>query len=227
MAIRVLLADDQAMVRAGFAMILDAQPDIEVIGEADDGERAIAEAARLAPDLIVMDIQMPKLDGVSATRAVISQGQDPPRVLVVTTFDIDEYVYEALRAGASGFLLKNAPPEELVRAVRVLAAGESLLAPQVTRRLIEAFCQQPITPPARPTALQELTPRELEVLGLVARGFSNAEIAQRLVVSRGTVKTHVQRILMKLGLRDRIQAVVLAYETGLVTPGRADEANPT
>ena len=227
MAIRVLIADDQAMVRAGFAMILDAQDDIEVVGEADDGERAIAEAGRLAPDVIVMDIQMPKLDGVSATRAVIARGQDAPRVLVVTTFDIDDYVYEALRAGASGFLLKNAPPEELVRAVRVVAAGDCLLAPQVTRRLIEAFCQQPTKPPSPPAEIQELTPREREVLELVARGLSNDEIAQRLIVSRGTVKTHIERILMKLGLRDRIQAVVLAYETGLVTPGLADHQRPT
>jgi DNA-binding NarL/FixJ family response regulator len=226
MAIRVLLVDDAAMVRAGFAMILDAQPDIEVVGEADDGERAISEAARVAPDVIVMDIQMPTLDGVSATRAALAQGRDGMRVLVVTTFDIDEYVYEALRAGASGFLLKNAPPEELVRAVRVVAAGDSLLAPQITRRLIEAFCHQPTTPPEPPASLQELTPREREVLGSVARGLSNAEIAERLSVSRGTVKTHVERILMKLGLRDRIQAVVFAYETGLITPGRANHQHP-
>jgi DNA-binding NarL/FixJ family response regulator len=175
----------------------------------------------------VMDIQMPKLDGVSATRAALAQGRDGMRVLVVTTFDIDEYVYEALRAGASGFLLKNAPPEELVRAVRVVAAGDSLLAPQVTTRLIEAFCRQPTTPPAPPTSLQELTPREREVLGFVARGLSNAEIAERLIVSRATVKTHVERILMKLDLRDRIQAVVFAYETGLITPGHADHQDPT
>jgi DNA-binding NarL/FixJ family response regulator len=224
MAIRVLLVDDQEMVRAGFAMILDAQPDIEVVGAADDGERAIAEASRLTPDVIVMDIRMPKLDGISATRTVVAQAGHGPRVLVVTTFDIDEYVYEALRAGASGFLLKNAPPEELVRAVRVVAAGESLLAPQVTTRLIEAFCRQPATPPAPPAAIDELTPREQEVLALLARGLSNAEIAERLIVSRGTVKTHVERVLMKLDLRDRIQAVVLAYETGLITPGQADHA---
>jgi DNA-binding NarL/FixJ family response regulator len=227
MAIRVLLADDQDMVRAGFAMILNAQQDIEVVGEADDGERAIAEALRLAPDVIVMDIQMPKLDGISATRTVLARATRAPRVLVVTTFDIDEYIYEALRAGASGFLLKNAPPEELVRAVRVIAAGDALLSPRVTTRLIEAFCRQPATPPMPPAALDELTPRERDVLALLARGHSNVEIAERLVVSRGTVKTHVERILMKLGLRDRIQAVVLAYETGLVTPGKTDHPDPT
>jgi DNA-binding NarL/FixJ family response regulator len=227
MAIRVLLADDQAMVRAGFAMILGAQDDIDIVGEADDGERAIAEAARLAPDLIVMDIQMPKLDGVAATRAVLARGREGPRVLVVTTFDIDEYVYDALRAGASGFLLKNAPPEELVKAVRVVAAGDSLLSPKVTARLIAAFCQQPATGPAPPAALNELTPREREVLELLARGLSNDEIAERLVVTRGTIKTHVERVLMKLDLRDRIQAVVLAYETGLVTPGHADHPSPS
>jgi DNA-binding NarL/FixJ family response regulator len=226
MAIRVLVADDQDMVRAGFAMILDAQDDIEVVGEAEDGKRAIAEAARLCPDVLVMDIQMPTLDGIAATRAVLAQAPPSPRVLVVTTFDIDEYVYEALRAGASGFLLKNAPPEDLVRAVRVIAAGDSLLSPRVTTRLIEAFARQPPAPPAPPASLNELTPREHEVLALVARGLSNAEIADRLVVSRGTVKTHVERILMKLTLRDRIQAVILAYETGIVTPGQADHPNP-
>jgi DNA-binding NarL/FixJ family response regulator len=227
MAIRVLVADDQDMVRAGFAMILDAQDDIEVVGEAEDGKGAIAEAARLCPDVLVMDIQMPTLDGIAATRAVLAQAPPGPRVLVVTTFDIDEYVYEALRAGASGFLLKNAPPEDLVRAVRVIAAGDSLLSPRVTTRLIEAFARQPPAPPAPPAPLNELTPREHEVLALVARGLSNAEIADRLVVSRGTVKTHVERILMKLTLRDRIQAVILAYETGIVTPGQADHPNPT
>jgi DNA-binding NarL/FixJ family response regulator len=212
MAIRVLLADDQAMVRAGFAMILNAQSDIDVVGEAEDGESAIAEAARLAPDVIVMDIQMPKLDGVSATRAVLARGDGPTRVLVVTTFDIDEYVYEALRAGASGFLLKNAPPEELVHAVRVVAAGDSLLSPQVTTRLIEAFCKQPAIPSAPPPVLAEL----------IAQGLFNSEIAERLVVSHGTVRTHVARILMKLDLRDRVQAVVLAYETGIVRRGHTD-----
>lgn len=227
MSIRVLIADDEAMVRTGFAMILDAQQDIEVVGEADDGERAVAEAARLQPDVIVMDIRMPKLDGVSATRAVLDRAQDRPRVLVVTTFDIDQYVFDALRAGASGFLLKNAPPEELVRAVRVIASGDSLLAPAITRRVIEAFCFQPAGPAAPPRQLEELTAREREVLELVARGLSNSEIAEQLVVSRGTVKTHVARILMKLELRDRIQAVVLAYETGLVTPGHGDTTRAT
>jgi DNA-binding NarL/FixJ family response regulator len=222
MTIRVLLADDQAMVRAGFAMILGAQGDIDIVGQVEDGERAVAEAARLVPDVIVMDIQMPKLDGVAATRAVLARGRESPRVLVVTTFDIDEYIYQALRAGASGFLLKNAPPEELIRAVRVVAAGDALLAPRVTARLIEAYCQQPATRPMPPAALDELTPREREVLELLARGLSNDEIAERLVVTRGTIKTHVERVLMKLDLRDRIQAVVLAYETGLVTPGRHD-----
>jgi DNA-binding NarL/FixJ family response regulator len=215
------------MVRAGFAMILDAQPDIEVVGEVGDGEQAIAESARLAPDIIVMDIQMPKLDGVSAMRSILARGPDAPRVLVVTTFDVDAYVYDALRAGASGFLLKNAPPEELVSAVRVIAAGDSLLAPQVTTRVIEAFCQQPPTAPTPPPELEELTPREREVLELVARGLNNTEIAQRLVVSHGTVKTHVARILMKLGLRDRVQAVVLAYENALITPQQpADPPEP-
>jgi DNA-binding NarL/FixJ family response regulator len=227
MAIRVLLVDDQDMVRAGFAMILDAQHDIEVVGEAGDGELAIKEASRLAPDVIVMDIQMPKLDGIEATRQVLARVPDAPRVLVVTTFDVDQYVYEALRAGASGFLLKNSPPEELIRAVRVVAAGDALLSPRVTTRLIEAFCRQPATPPMPPAALDELTPRERDVLALLARGLSNVEIAERLVVSHGTVKTHVERILMKLNLRDRIQAVVLAYEAGLVTPGQADREGPT
>jgi DNA-binding NarL/FixJ family response regulator len=220
MAIRVLLADDQEMVRAGFAMILDAQRDIEIVGQAEDGERAITEAARLRPDVIVMDIQMPKVDGISATRAVLDAERDAPRVLVVTTFDADEYVYDALRAGASGFLLKNAPPEELVRAVRVVAEGDSLLSPEVTTRLLEAFCKQPATPLAPPPALEELTAREREVLELVARGLSNSEIADLLVVSHGTVKTHVARILMKLDLRDRVQAVVFAYETGILVPGQ-------
>ncbi len=224
MAIRVLLADDEAMVRSGFAMILDAQPDIDVVGEADDGKRAVAETARLGPDVVVMDIQMPRLDGISAT-AAIAGGANPARVLVVTTFDIEDYVYEALRAGASGFLLKNSPPEELVRAVRVVAAGESLLAPRVTTRLIEAFCQQ-ASRRAPPQTLKQLTAREYEVLTFVAQGLSNSEIAERLVVGLGTVRTHVAHILMKLHLRDRVQAVVLAYESGIVAPGQTGERQP-
>jgi DNA-binding NarL/FixJ family response regulator len=219
MPIRVLLADDEAMVRGGFRMILESEEGIEVVGEADDGERAVRETVRLRPDVVVMDIQMPDKDGVAATREIFGRVADPPRVLIVTTFDIDEYVYEALRAGASGFLLKNSPPEELARAIRVLSAGESLLSPSVTRRLIEDIASRTRAPSAPPPAIAELTDREREVLSLVARGLSNAEIAERIVVSIGTVKTHVARLLMKLGLRDRVQAVVLAYESGLITPG--------
>jgi DNA-binding NarL/FixJ family response regulator len=189
------------------------------VGEADDGERAVRESERLRPDVVVMDIQMPGKDGVAATREIVGRLSDPPRVLVVTTFDIDEYVYEALRAGASGFLLKNSPPEELARAVRVVSTGESLLSPSVTRRLIEDVVSRSRAPSAPPPAIAELTDREREVLVLVARGLSNAEIAERIVVSIGTVKTHVARLLMKLGLRDRVQVVVLAYESGLVRPG--------
>jgi DNA-binding NarL/FixJ family response regulator len=219
MAVRVLIADDEAMVRGGFRMILESEDGIEVVGEADDGERAIRESERLRPDVVVMDIQMPGKDGVAATREIVGRLSDPPRVLVVTTFDIDEYVYEALRAGASGFLLKNSPPEELVRAVRVVSTGESLLSPTVTRRLIEDIVTRARAPSTPPPALAELTEREHEVLILVARGLSNAEIADRIFVSIGTVKTHVARMLMKLGLRDRVQVVVLAYESGLVRPG--------
>jgi DNA-binding NarL/FixJ family response regulator len=221
MSVRVLLADDQALVRSGFAMILGAQPDIEIVGESEDGEQAVADTARLGPDVVIMDIQMPKLDGVAATRSIAGR-PDHARVIVVTTFDIEEYVYAALRAGASGFLLKNSPPEELVRAVRVVAAGDSLLAPKVTTQLIEAFCKRAPVQTVLSREVDQLTPRELEVLGLVAQGLSNSEIAQRLVVSLGTVRTHVAHILLKLKLRDRVQAVVLAYETGIVTPGRAE-----
>jgi DNA-binding NarL/FixJ family response regulator len=223
MPIRVLLADDEALVRGGFRMILESQDDLEVVGEADDGRRAVAETVRLRPDVVVMDIQMPGTDGVAATREILGRLTDPPRVLVVTTFDIDEYVYEALRAGASGFLLKNSPPEELARAIRVVAAGESLLSPSITRRLIEDVARRPRAAAASSPALDELTEREHEVLLLVARGLSNAEIAERLVVSLGTVKTHVARLLMKLGLRDRVRVAVLAYESGLVTPGERSE----
>ena len=214
--IRVLIADDQALMRTGFRMILDAQEDIEVVGEAIDGADAIRQFERLSPDVVVMDVRMPTMDGIEATRR-LSALRRPARVLILTTFDLDEYVYEALRAGASGFLLKDRPPEELVAAVRVIASGEALLAPSVTRRLIEEFAKQ--APAVKPTALDELTEREREVLVLMARGLSNAEIAKALFVAETTVKTHVGRVLHKLGLRDRAQAVVLAYETGLVHPG--------
>jgi len=222
--IRLLIADDQSLVRTGFRMILEAEADIEVVGEAADGAQAVDSAARLAPDVILMDIRMPELDGIEATRRILDgAGEDGPKVVMLTTFDMNEYVYEALQAGASGFLLKDVPAEQLVAGVRVVAAGDALLAPSVTRRLLEEFAR---TPGARghrsepPPGLAELTPREREVLTLMARGLSNAEIAQELVVGDTTVKTHVARVLMKLGLRDRIQAVVLAYETGMVQPGR-------
>ena len=215
--IGVLIADDQALMRGGFRMILDAEPDIEVVGEAIDGADAVRGFERLHPDVVVMDVRMPTMDGIEATRR-ITELEPAARVLMLTTFDLDEYVYEALRAGASGFLLKDRPPEELVHAVRVVAAGDALLAPTVTRRLIEEFAHRP-GGPAAPAALDELTDREREVLVLMARGRSNAEIAGDLFVAETTVKTHVGRVLHKLGLRDRAQAVVLAYESGLVQPG--------
>jgi DNA-binding NarL/FixJ family response regulator len=214
--IRVLIADDQALMRTGFRMILDAQDDIEVVGEAIDGEDAMRRFQQLSPDVVVMDVRMPTMDGIEATRR-LSALELPARVLILTTFDLDEYVYEALRAGASGFLLKDRPPEELVAAVRVIASGEALLAPSVTRRLIEEFAKR--APAGKPTELDELTEREREVLVLMAKGLSNAEIARALFVAETTVKTHVGRVLHKLGLRDRAQAVVLAYESGLVHPG--------
>ncbi|WP_281257513.1 response regulator [Actinophytocola xinjiangensis] len=214
--ISVVVVDDQDMVRAGFAALLDAQDDLTVVGQAADGQAALEVCARTAPDVVLMDVRMPVLDGVEATRRLAG---GPSRVLMLTTFDIDEYVYTALRAGASGFLLKDATPDELVSAVRVVAAGQSLLAPTVTRRLIEHFTRQPALA-ATPPTLDALTPREREVLGWVARGESNTEIAARLVLAEQTVKTHVGRIFLKLGIRDRAQAVMVAYETGLVSPGR-------
>jgi DNA-binding NarL/FixJ family response regulator len=217
MTIRVLLADDQTLVRGGFRMILRAEPDIEVVGEAADGAEAVALARQLDPDVVLMDVRMPNVDGIEATRQIIDGSEHPPRVLVLTTFDLDEYVYEALRAGASGFLLKDAPEEQLVSGIRIVAGGASLFAPAVTRRLIERFADA--APRQPPPALADLTPRELEVLRLVARGLSNAEIAAELVLSEHTAKTHVAHILDKLDLRDRVQAVVLAYESGIVRTG--------
>ena len=218
MTISVVIADDQAMVRSGFSVLLNAQPDIEVLAEAANGAEAVARAAELRPDVILMDVRMPVLDGLQATRRITSMGS-APRVLVLTTFDLDDYVYEALRSGASGFLLKDASARELADAVRLIAAGDALLAPGVTRRLIAEFARMGAPRGPSRKQLDGLTERESEVLALIACGLSNAEIAGRLVVAEQTVKTHVSRILMKLGLRDRTQAVVLAYETGLVRPG--------
>jgi DNA-binding NarL/FixJ family response regulator len=220
--IKVLIADDQAMVRQGFGALLAAQPDLLVVGDAADGAAAVRETRRLDPDVVLMDVRMPVMDGLEATRQLMSGRpvDGRPRVLILTTFDLDDYVYEALRAGASGFLLKDAPAADLVQAVRVVAGGEALLAPSVTRRLIAEFAARPgADRRPRPTSLTALTPRETEVLRLIARGRSNAEIAADLVVAEQTVKTHIGRILAKLSLRDRAQAVVLAYETGLVAAG--------
>jgi DNA-binding NarL/FixJ family response regulator len=214
--IRVLLADDQALVRHGFGMILRAEEDVEVVGEAGDGAEAVSLAAQLEPDVVLMDVRMPTLDGIEATRRIVA-GVDSPRVLVLTTFDNDEIVVGALRAGASGFLLKDAPSEQLVAAIKVIAAGGSLFAPSVTRRLVERYVDE-LRPDSVP-GLDELTDREQEILRLIARGLSNAEIASQLVLSEHTVKTHVTHLLQKLGLRDRTQAVVLAYEAGIVRPG--------
>jgi DNA-binding NarL/FixJ family response regulator len=216
MTIRALLADDQELVRAGFRMILETQADLQVVDEVGDGVQAVAATRRLQPDLVLMDIRMPNLDGLQATRQIAASGSRS-RVLILTTFDLDEYVYQALAAGASGFLLKNAPPEQLISAVRVVAAGDGLLSPSITRRVIQQFTRLP--PPGGTDALAGLTAREREVLTLIARGLSNAEIAAELVVSDATVKSHVGHLLAKLQLRDRVQAVVLAYESGLIRPG--------
>jgi DNA-binding NarL/FixJ family response regulator len=216
MTIRLLVADDQTLVRSGLRKLLESEPDFDVVGEAGDGEQAVWSAARLKADVVLMDIRMPVMDGLEAT-ARITGGADPPRVLVLTTYDLDEYVYRALRAGASGFMLKDAPPEQLIEGVRVIARGDALLAPQVTRRLIAEFVRRPeqrLEP-----RLEELTSRERDVLGLVARGLSNREIAQKLGVGEATVRTHVGNVLAKLQLRDRVQAVVFAYETGFAQPG--------
>jgi DNA-binding NarL/FixJ family response regulator len=222
MSVRVLLVDDQALIRAGFRMILEAEEGIEVVGECADGTQAIDSVARLKPDVVLMDIRMPEMDGIEATRRIVAGDGDPPvRVLMLTTFDLDEYVYDALRAGASGFLLKDVPADQLVAGIHLVAQGDALLAPSVTRRLIVEFSRSPGRRDAAPAGIDELTPRELEVFRLLARGLSNAEIAAELVVSETTVKTHVARVLMKLGVRDRVQAVVLAYESGLVAPGDA------
>ncbi|GAA2930145.1 MULTISPECIES: response regulator transcription factor [Streptomycetaceae] len=226
MTIRVIIVDDQAMVRAGFAALLAAQSDIDVVGEAPDGRKGVEVSRTVHPDVVLMDVRMPEMDGLAAARELLSPPTGVvhrPKVLMLTTFDVDDYVYEALRAGASGFLLKDAPPADLISAVRVVAAGDALLAPSVTRRLIADFARQrPAAPSSGPALrLTGLTPRETEVLELIARGLSNQEIAARLVLAEQTVKTHIGRVLAKLGLRDRAQAVIFAYESGLVTPGEA------
>jgi DNA-binding NarL/FixJ family response regulator len=216
--IRVLVADDQALVRGGFRLMIDAQPDMQVVGEAADGTGAVAMALDLAPDVVLMDIRMPGLDGLEATRRILATAPAGVRVLILTTFDLDEYVYEATRAGASGFLVKDVAPADLAHGVRTIAAGDALLAPSVVRRLLEEFVRRP-PPGTSPASLGALTEREREVLTLIGQGLSNDEIADRLFISGTTVRTHVTHVLQKLGLRDRIQAVVLAYESGLVRPG--------
>jgi DNA-binding NarL/FixJ family response regulator len=220
--IRVLVVDDQELVRSGFCVILDAADGITVVGEAADGEAAVSQAAAHGPDVVLMDIRMPGMDGLEATRLITRDAAAAPKVVMLTTFDLDEYVYEALRAGASGFLLKDSPRHDLIAAVRAAAAGDALLAPSVTRRLIEAFARRPPETAPSPSRLASLTARERDVLMMLARGRSNAEIAVGLFVSEATVKTHVGNLLAKLGLRDRVQAVILAYETGLVVPGSPD-----
>jgi DNA-binding NarL/FixJ family response regulator len=220
--IRVLIADDQVLVRAGFRAILEMEDDLEVVGEAVDGGEAVSVARTLRPDVVLMDVRMPGVDGIEATRQLLRDG-DAPRVLMLTTFDLDEYVYEAMKAGASGFLLKDALRDQLVSAVRTVAAGDALMAPALVRRLIEDYVRRPAPSSGPPAELDDLTEREREVLVLIARGLSNAEIAGRLFVSEATVRTHVTHILAKLGLRDRVQAVVIAYETGLIRPGEPSE----
>jgi DNA-binding NarL/FixJ family response regulator len=216
---RILVADDQALVRVGLRKILDVEPELEVVGEAGDGLEAVDEARTLRPDIVLMDIRMPVLDGIEATRRIVGV-QPETRVLILTTFGLDAYVFDALRAGASGFMLKDAPPEEIAAAVRIVARGEALLAPAVTRAVVEEFARRPPAPSTvLPPAVAELTPREREVLDLLTRGLSNPEICERLVISEATAKTHVARILQKLGVRDRVQAVIYAYESGLVAPG--------
>jgi DNA-binding NarL/FixJ family response regulator len=218
--VRVLIADDQELIRTGFRMILAAEPDIDVVGEATNGAEAVSICRELHPDVVLMDIRMPELDGIEATRRILAQPHQPkPSVLILTTFERDEYVYGALRAGASGFLLKDVPAHKLAAGIRTIGEGDALLAPSITRRLIEEFAA-PRTPADSTPGLDELTPRELEVFQLLASGMTNNEIAAKLVVGDTTVKTHVARILMKLGVRDRVQAVILAYETGLITPSR-------
>jgi DNA-binding NarL/FixJ family response regulator len=226
MTISVVLVDDQAMVRAGFRMILEAAGDVDITGEASDGGQAVETTRRLRPDVVLMDIQMPGVDGLEATRRIVREVEILSRVVILTTFERDDYIFEALRAGASGFLLKNAPPEELVHAVRVVAAGDALLAPSVTRHVIESYARRP-TRGGDEAALGRLTDREREVLKLMATGKSNAELATQLYLGEGTVKTHVSNVLAKLGVRDRMQAVVFAYESGLVEPGSSRSDGPT
>jgi DNA-binding NarL/FixJ family response regulator len=213
---RILLADDQALVRGGLRMILDAQPDLEVVGEATDGREALQQARELSPQLVLMDVRMPELDGLETTRRLLSHHEPSPKVIVLTTFDLDDYVYDAIRAGASGFLLKSAPPQQLVEGIRTVMAGDALLSPEITRRLLDRFISRPPPPTGTPPELAELSQRELEVLRLIADGCSNAEIAATLFLSEATIKTHVTHILTKLRLRDRVQAVALAYRTGLM-----------